>query len=361
MPVYKSKYPTKDGKQWYFSRWYSDLNGNKKKYTSKKEFLERTAKDEENKFIMKISGTTNSNITLGEIFNSYILFKEQSLKPTSIRAIEVKCLHLKSLFKIKVQDFKLSHFNQWKFEINKKKLSTTHKNSIYKLLKSLFIYANMYLDISNSEIVKFTNFTNATELKKEMLFFTIEEFKKFISVVDDLTYKTFFETLYYCGLRQGEAQALTWNDIKGNEIIINKSLTSKIKGKKYIIMPPKNKSSIRTLPITTVLQNSLRTLQKEQSKMYGFNNNYFIFGGAFPLATTTIQVKKNNYCKKAGVKQIRIHDFRHSTASLLLNSGANITLVAKYLGHSNIATTLNTYSHMFKNQLDEIVKIIERI
>ena len=61
----------------------------------------------------------------------------------------------------------------------------------------------------------------------------------------------------------------------------------------------------------------------------------------------------------ARVKDIRIHDFRHSGASLLIDSGANITLVAKYLGHTKIDETLNTYSHMYQNRLDTIVSIIE--
>ena len=61
----------------------------------------------------------------------------------------------------------------------------------------------------------------------------------------------------------------------------------------------------------------------------------------------------------ARVKDIRIHDFRYSCAYLLIDSGANITLVAKYLGHTKIDETLNTYSHMYQNRLDTIVNIIE--
>ena len=59
------------------------------------------------------------------------------------------------------------------------------------------------------------------------------------------------------------------------------------------------------------------------------------------------------------VKDIRIYDFRHSCASLLIDSGANITLVSKYLGHTKIDETLKTYSHMYQNRLDTIVNIIE--
>ena len=70
--------------------------------------------------------------------------------------------------------------------------------------------------------------------------------------------------------------------------------------------------------------------------------------------------RKKRNTELANVKNIRIHDFRHSCASLLIDSGANITLVAKYLGHSKIDETLNTYSHMYQNRLDTIIDIIER-
>ena len=84
-----------------------------------------------------------------------------------------------------------------------------------------------------------------------------------------------------------------------------------------------------------------------------------MFGNIDPLAVTTLLDRKTKNAFMARVKVIRIHDFRHSCASLLIDSGANITLVAKYLGHSKIDETLNTYSHMYQNRLDTIVNIIE--
>ena len=63
----------------------------------------------------------------------------------------------------------------------------------------------------------------------------------------------------------------------------------------------------------------------------------------------------------AGLKEIRIHDFRHSCASILINSGASIMVVAKFLGHAKIDETLNTYSHLFKNKLDEVVQTMENL
>ena len=76
-----------------------------------------------------------------------------------------------------------------------------------------------------------------------MDFFTYDEYKQFDSVIDNFMHHTFFETLYFLGLRQGEAQALTWNDIDFNkrELNINKTLTTKIKGEKWTISTPKTK------------------------------------------------------------------------------------------------------------------------
>jgi site-specific recombinase XerD len=64
---------------------------------------------------------------------------------------------------------------------------------------------------------------------------------------------------------------------------------------------------------------------------------------------------------KAGLKRIKIHDFRHSCASLLINNGANVALVAKYLGHAKIEETLNTYSNMFSTALDSVVSVIDSL
>ena len=64
---------------------------------------------------------------------------------------------------------------------------------------------------------------------------------------------------------------------------------------------------------------------------------------------------------KAGLKRIRIHNFRHSYASLLIDNGANFTLVAKYLGLTKIEETLNTYSHIFSTALDSVVSVIDSL
>lgn len=113
--------------------------------------------------------------------------------------------------------------------------------------------------------------------------------------------------------------------------------------------------------MTERLVNSLKKAKLEAKQLNGFNENYFVAGDAFPISSNALADRKNNNCKLAGVKQIRLHDFRHSCASLLINNDADITLVAKYLGHTKIDETLNTYSHMFSNKLNNIIGLIDNL
>lgn len=174
-----------------------------------------------------------------------------------------------------------------------------------------------------------------------------------------------YETLYYCGLRRGELRGLTWNDInfENNYLSVNKNVvaTRGDEDKPYMVTTPKTKSSVRNIPVPKVLLKDLKEIYKVSSSHYGFNSSWYVFGDTEPITNGKIRTRKNKNCKLASVKQIRIHDFRHSCASLLINSGATINVVAKYLGHTKIDETLNTYSHLFKNQMNEIINIIDNL
>lgn len=92
-----------------------------------------------------------------------------------------------------------------------------------------------------------------------------------------------------------------------------------------------------------------------------FQKDCFVFGLMQPFKETTIHKYKNKYCDLANLKRIRVHDFRHSCASFLINQGASISLVSKYLGHANISITLNIYTHLYKNELDDITNKINNL
>lgn len=118
----------------------------------------------------------------------------------------------------------------------------------------------------------------------------------------------------------------------------------------------RQRDSRRIVPITKVLLNDLKMLYEQDKKdYYGFNDDFFV------VSDSNIYLRRTKLATLAGLKVIRIHDFRHSCASLLINNGANVTLAAKYLRHTKIEETLNTYSHMFSTALDSVVSVIDSL
>ena len=355
----------KSGIKYSFTLRYKDIYGNTKQYTSKGYNTKREAELEEAKFRIKIQEkkTTFTSITFNDVYQEYIEYKSKLVKLQTLNKIKELSRYLQPLMNIKVNDLDLATYNKFNLYVDKEGYSVNHKNKILNLLKNLIEYSHKYYNTSDTILTFIENYKEVNPFKKEMQFFTYEEFLKFESVIDELDYKTFFEVLYYLGLRQGEACSLTWSDIDFNksEVSINKTITTKLKGQLYTISSPKTKKSNRVLPIPKKLLESLKTLKNNAKKKKYFKEDWFVFGDELPFRETTIQVRKNKYCKLAGVKQIRIHDFRHSCASFLIQNGASIVLVSKYLGHSKISITLDTYTHLYENELKKVSSLIDTL
>lgn len=365
MAVYKSNKPTKDGRQYFFRIKYKDILGNTHDYTSPKYLNLKEAKDQEALYRINIQKQkyNNSTITFKQAFNEWFLKHSKGIKPQTI-------VHYKDLYKyiIPIENKKINSFNLEQYHLYLKyiedlDISVSRKNKILGLFKNIVKHSNKFYNTSDNILKYVDNFKKINVEEKEMDFYTYEEYKKFDSVIDSLEWHTLFEILYFLGLRKGELQALTWNDInlEKKELSITKSLTSKIKGETYTISSPKTKNSTRILPLPKILLNDLKTLKKQAQLYKDFSNNWFVFGNTNPFRENTIQNHNLKYSKLANLKHIRVHDFRHSCASFLINKGANITLVSKYLGHSKVSITLDVYSHFYKSELLEIINMIDNI
>lgn len=365
MGVYKDNRPTKDGKIWFFKIRYEDIDGTHKTKKSGRFATKKEAEDAEFKFKMKQHEHINQNeITFKEMIDLFLKFKKKRVRETTYYNYGNKLVYLKPLFNIKLKDFNYTQFERWHDYIDNTHLSTRYKNDIYKFLKSIMNYATAWYEFNFVKVYpKMTNFNNPNEIPEEQLCFTYDEFKKFIEVENDIKWKCVFEILYYCGLRRGEIRGLQWKDVdlEKRTLNISKQITDRCTIKNFHFSVPKTNSSIRTLKMPQILTNDLKLLKIEAKKVAGFTDNYFVAGDAFPVSSNALAKHKNINCELANVKQIRIHDFRHSCASLLINKGANVQVVAKYLGHTKIEETLKTYSHLFLSTLNEIVDVIDNL
>ncbi|MBP3920228.1 MAG: tyrosine-type recombinase/integrase [Bacilli bacterium] len=86
--------------------------------------------------------------------------------------------------------------------------------------------------------------------------------------------------------------------------------------------------------------------------------DYYIFGGLKPLAPTTINRHKKNACLKANIRPIKLHEFRHSHATLLHSKNVSLQSIKERLGHSNINVTMNVYVHLTDRHKKRITRIL---
>lgn len=360
----KPKEQTKDGRKWMFQVYYKGLDGINKKYRSKKFMTKKEAQEAERQFILTLDQSINHrDMTFKDLYLAFYEYQSDKVRETTIKTYRDRIKYLELFDKIKLRELNINHFELWKKKINKLPLATSYKNDLFKFVKAILNFGTRWYDFNFAPVYnKMTNFTNPNELKKEMEFFTIDEFQKFISVEDNIVFKPLFETLYYMGLRKGELRGLQWKDIDfyNKMMKIRKQIPSIYSMNNYRLSPLKTQNSNRDLPINDLLINDLKKLYNCQKEYKNFSQEWFVFGNETPIPKDAIRTRKNKNCKLAGVKQIRVHDFRHSCASFLINYGASITLVAKYLGHTKIDETLNTYSHMYQNKLEDIVKLINK-
>lgn len=366
MAVYKSKKATKDGRQYFFRVKYKDILGVIHDYSSPKFLTKKEASQEEALFKVNISSQTSQNInsiTLNSIFNEFIEFKSKKIKPQSITSLRTRYRHLKPISDKKINDLNFNTYNGLIKELDKKDLSIEFKNRVLGLFKELIKYSNRYYNTSDS-ILKFVDsYSHIGYTKKEMLTYSFEEYQKFESVITEDKFKVLFQVLFFLGLRVSEARALMFKDIDfvNKTLSINKTITDAVENKTWSISTPKTKGSIRTLPLTEKLSNGLKTILNDAKKYKDFKEDWFVFGYTKPIPVSVIFNKKNLYVNLAKLdKNIRVHDFRHSCATLLIHNGADISLVSKWLGHSNISTTYNIYVHVYESDFEKMVSVLDK-
>lgn len=376
MPIYK------DGKQYYFVVSYTDNFGNYKQKKSKRFNTKNEAIEEESKFRLNIGVNQESSLTFFQIAQEMLEELKYDLKPRAYDSLQNKCKHVcNSLGNIKIHKLTNNQYKLFLNELRNKNYSVDYSNEIISTAKRIVNFSNKRYGITTTVPYAFDYFKNINATPKTYNIYTPKEFQMFISSCTEIKWIAFFNVLFYTGLRCGEANALNWNDIdfKKKTININKSIDARKTQKE--IYSPKTKSSYRVLPIGDNLLDLLKQLKDYWEDADGFNDNWFVFGGYVALPNNTIQTKKKAILKQSNkdlqqcdnlhledknnaieLKEIRIHDFRHSFASLCINELLlPITSISKYLGHENPSITLSTYSHFYQDKLEEMATTIDKL
>ncbi len=371
MPIYKME-GKKDGKQKYRVRInYKDAFGEDKQI-DRVAYGSNEAKELEQKLSLEIKEKPpESRLTVKELFEEYTKVKKYEVRETTLHKTEQILQNhvLPSFENKKLNQLNLISLQKWKTHIEEKNLSFKMKKNIFSEFRAMLNFAVKFAYMPSNPLPRVGNFKNAYETPKSINYYTAEEFLKFISKAKEAAetdgfyewnYYMFFNIAFYTGLRKGEIHALKWTDIENETLHVRRSIAQKLKGEDRET-PPKNKSSYRSLQIPTPLKNLLDEHRTRYEAVDGFTEDWRICGGIKCLRDTTIDNRNQAYSKFAGVKQLRIHDFRHSHASLLANEGINIQEIARRLGHSKIEITWNTYSHLYPREEERAVNILNKI
>ena len=297
-------------------------------------------------------------ITVKDLSQTYFLAVRNQIKDSTIYEKE-KIFDL--IILPRFVDCQLKHLTKqellcWQDEIWSMKNQKTNDYYSYKYLSKIRTYFSAFLSWCADRHEGFTNYLLSIKKpkrrtpKKEMQFWTREEFDKFISVVDNQTYKTLFSMLFFTGRRKGEVLSLSPLDIKHGSIVFNKSLTRKtLDNSTYKITSTKTEK-VASTPICEPLKIILTEYTPPKGQFY--------FGGDCPITDNTLRRAFNRYCEIAEVKQIRIHDLRHSFVSYLISLGANLTVVADLIGDT-LAQVTKTYAHLYEEDKQKILQKIK--
>jgi integrase len=179
------------------------------------------------------------------------------------------------------------------------------------------------------------------------------ELNKFLEAAKSTQYHALFYVALFTGMRRSELLALRWQDIDFiySQIYVNRSM-HQLKDGSFVFTAPKTDKSRRTIalsPSTFLMLESYRKAQEVECKMLGvtLQDSALIFSTlGKPLRPNTVTRAWGMLAAKAGVKVIRLHDARHTHASLMLKQGIHPKVVQERLGHSTISITLDTYSHV---------------
>lgn len=377
MPVYKMP-GSKDGKQKYRVRInYTDKSG-KQHQLDRVAYGSTEAKMLESQLLReygKGGDAANARMTVQELYDAYMAAKKHEVRATTYDKTRrnLKRYVLPILGNHRLDRLNAAALQNWKQNIAGAGLTVTTQQNQYTELRTMLNFAVKMEYLPRNPLISVGNFkdTDFTPPKDKLHYYTPEQFLKYIAAARTYAeaentlaawgYYVFFAIAYYTGMRKGEINALKWSDIDGSVINVRRSVSQKIKGEAIVETPPKNKTSYRTLQMPQPLMEILNEHRNRQTQMTAYSEDFRVCGGEHCLRDTSISNKNIQFADAAGLPHIRIHDFRHSHASLLANEGINIQEIARRLGHAKIEQTWNTYAHLYPREEERAVQILDRV
>lgn len=345
----KAEKDKKTGK-WLIQYRYTDWQGKRRKSTKRGFATKREAEEWLRNFL--ITQKADFDMKFKDFWKMYYADMETRLREHTMRTKKyiVELRILPYFGNKRVNNITAADIRQWQNELIKMGYSPTYLKTINNQLSAIFNYAVRYYDLKSNPCAKAGSMGKSKA--EEMDFWTGEEFRKFIDSVMNkrLSYMAFM-TLYWTGMRMGELLALNPKDVDLEKRTISITKSYQRLGKKDVITPPKTPKSKRVITIPEFLAADIKDYM---DSLYDLQENDRLF----PITKYYLEHEMQRGIKESGVKRIRVHDLRHSHASMLIELGFSPLEIANRLGHEKVETTLNTYAHLYPNKQ---TKLAERL
>lgn len=342
----------KDGR-WYVYLRYKDWTGKTRQH--KKEGFRRKADAQqyEREYRQRVSGAPG--MTVRALYTLYMDDCKSRLRLSTVQTKRNMFEHhiLPDFEAVPVSDITPSSVRLWQNGLMKKGLKPSTLRMVNAQLSALLNYAVKFYGLGQNPC-KLAGQIGSLKTE-EMRILTPEQFSAVLDAVGDSTAKTLYHLLFWSGLRIGEALALTPADFDFSAPSVKVTKTYKIIAGQDIITPPKTEKSNRTVILT---RESSAMVQKHILQLFGCDRKTRIFG---LRSLTWYRETLRAGCRAAQLEPVRIHDLRHSHASLMVELGYSPLLIAERLGHESVETTLRTYSHLYPNKQRDFIERLDRL
>ena len=341
MPAYRDE----KTKNWYVKFRYTDWQGNSK-HTTKRGF--KTKKEALNyEYEFKATSKERIDITIAELAAKYLEDRKLHIKPSRYAAMEqiIRNHILPYIGNLKLLELTPLTMRHWQNELMKQNFSSSTLITYHRQCSTLLNFGVKYYGMKENPLRKVGSIG---KMENRIDFWEPEEFQRFIDVVNNPKYKLCFLLLFYSGMRVGELLALNAGDFNfsKNKISITKSLMHVTKE----ITTPKTECSIRVIEMPSGVMQEVKSYIEKLEE---------VPSPLFKVSSLTLLQALKRYAKQAEVKEICLHDLRHSNASFLIHVGIPITTISKRLGHKSPNITLAVYSHMYRESDAQAAKFLQ--
>ena len=311
-----------------------------------------------------------STLTYGTYMDEWFQERKHRLEPATFK---IHSIYLKNIIKprlghMRIQEITPMHIQHFINELaNRDGYARATIHLIYRIVDNSMKKAKIFKLIKSNPT---EGVTIPKIQKKEIHVWSLKQVNEFIEFAEELKnltrcYTGFLISLL-TGMRQGEVLGLRWQDIHFDTNLLY--ITQTVTQDGDIKHGAKNDASVRVIHFPERLKEQLLShfaLIKEEQKAAGtrYEDHDLVMCTKLgkPLIPRNFRKEFYNLTEKSGLPKIRFHDLRHTHATILIQQNVNVKLISERLGHKDIDTTLNIYSHVIPSMQESVSAALDEI